>query len=239
MTVLIQSSGYYTLMKQQHAILPPQTQQELMARYQQLVGRTLGSVAAELGITTPDNLVRHKGWVGSLLEKALGANAGNLAQPDFIELGIEMKTLPLNAQGQPKESTYVCTVSLQQSGELTWQQSWVRRKLSHVLWVPVEADNTIPLAERYIGQPWLWRPTDEQEAILEHDWNELMDRIVLGGQADISAKEGEYLQLRPKAANSHVVAAGVSESGEAEYINPKGFYLRPIFTKQLLAQQAR
>jgi len=221
-------------MEQKQLILPPQSQQQLMSRCQQLVGRTLGSVAAELGIATPENLLRHKGWVGSLLEKALGANAGNLAQPDFIDLGIEMKTLPLNEQGNPKESTYVCTVSLQQSGELTWQQSWVRRKLSHVLWVPIEADNTIPLAERYIGQPWLWQPSDEQEAILERDWNELMDRIVLGSQADISAKEGEYLQIRPKAANSRVLAKGVSASGESELINPKGFYLRTSFTKQLL-----
>ena len=226
-------------MKQQQSILPPQSPQELMARCQQLVGRTLGSVAAELGIITPVHVLRHKGWVGGLLEKALGANAGNLAEPDFIDLGIEMKTLPLNEQGQPKESTYVCTVSMQQSGELTWQQSWVRRKLSHVLWVPIEADNMIPLAERYIGQAWLWKPNDEQEIILERDWNELMDRIVLGGQADISAKEGEYLQIRPKAANSRVLATGVSASGEAESINPKGFYLRPIFTKQLLGQQTR
>ena len=225
-------------MEQRQAILPPQSQQELMSRCQQLVGRTLGSVAAEIGIITPENLLRHKGWVGSLLEKALGANAGNLAEPDFMDLGIEMKTLPLNSLGQPKESTYVCTVSMQQSGELTWQESWVRRKLSHVLWVPIEADNTIPLAERYIGQAWLWQPSDVQEAILERDWNELMDRIVLGGQADISAKEGEYLQVRPKAANSRVLATGVSASGEAEYINPKGFYLRPIFTKKLLEQQA-
>ncbi len=226
-------------MEQRQAILPPQSQQELMSRCQQLVGRTLGSVAAEMGIITPENLQRHKGWVGSLLEKVLGANAGNLAEPDFIDLGIEMKTLPLNMLGQPKESTYVCTVSMQQSGELVWQESWVRRKLSHVLWVPIEADNAIPLAERYIGQAWLWRPSDEQEAILKRDWNELMDRIVLGGQADISAKEGEYLQVRPKAANSRVLATGVSASGEAEYINPKGFYLRPTFTKQLLGQQAQ
>ncbi len=224
-------------MRQKQLISPPQSQQVLMARCQQLAGKTLGAVAMELGLNTPENLLRHKGWVGSLLEKALGANAGNLAEPDFIGLAIEMKTLPLNKQGQPKESTYVCTVSMQQSGELTWQDSWVRRKLAHVLWVPIEADSDIPLAERYIGQAWLWQPNSEQQGILERDWNELMDRVVLGGQADISAKQGEYLQIRPKAANSRVVATGVSISGEAEYINPKGFYLRTIFTKQLLAQQ--
>jgi DNA mismatch repair protein MutH len=217
-------------------VLPPKSQAELLIRCQVLAGKTLGQVAAEHDIFVPENLQRHKGWVGNLLEIALGADAGNKAQPDFIDLAIEMKTLPLNVQGQPKESTYVCTVSMQQSGELCWKDSWVKHKLAHVLWVPVEADVTIPLAERYIGQAWLWKPCLEQNAILQRDWEELMDRIVLGEQAEITAKEGEYLQIRPKAANGKVLSTGISESGSHEKINPKGFYLRASFTKQLLEQ---
>ena len=215
-------------------ILPPKSQDELLARCQVLAGKTLGQLAAELNVFVPEDLRRHKGWVGELLEKALGADAGNKAQPDFIGLGIEMKTLPLNAQGQPKESTYVCTVSMQQTGELRWQDSWIKQKLSHVLWVPIEADNSIPLAERYIGQAFLWKPSVEQEAVLQRDWNELMDRIVLGEQDEITAKEGEYLQIRPKAANSHIRAIGISNSGLKTKINPKGFYLRTVFTRTLL-----
>jgi DNA mismatch repair protein MutH len=152
-----------------------------------------------------------------------------------VELGIELKTLPLNKQGQPKESTYVCTVSLQQTGALTWQQSWVRQKLAKVLWVPIEADPPIPLAERYIGQAILWQPSPEQDQALQADWEELMDRIVLGEQAEITAKEGQYLQLRPKAANSKVLGKGVSDEGELYQTNPKGFYLRTSFTSQILA----
>ena len=217
-------------------ITPPNSQGELLVRCDALAGKTLGRLAETLGLSVPDNLKIYKGWVGALLETALGADAGNRAEPDFIRLGIEMKTLPLNKQGLPKESTYVCSVSMQENGELRWEQSWLRRKLSHVLWVPIEADNTIPLADRYIGQPWLWQPSFEQESLLKRDWEELMDKIVLGGQSNITAKEGEYLQIRPKAANSRVVTRGVSEDGDNEHINPKGFYLRTTFTQSLLAQ---
>jgi len=220
--------------KSKYNILPPQTQAELLERCQILAGKTLGQIAAEMEIVVPENLQRHKGWVGMLLESYLGAEAGNQAEPDFIGLGIEMKTMPLNALGQPKESTYVCTVSMRQRGDLVWQDSWVRRKLSHVLWVPIEADPKIPLSERYVGNAWLWQPSAEQDDILRRDWQELMDRIVLGEQADITAKEGEYMQIRPKAANSRVLVKGVSAQGEQELINPKGFYLRTSFTKQLL-----
>jgi DNA mismatch repair protein MutH len=218
-------------------ILPPQSEAELVSRCHNVAGKTLGMIAAELGLVVPENLLGHKGWVGNLLEHYLGADAGNKAQPDFVGLGIEMKTLPLNAQGQPKESTYVCTVSMKQSGEICWQDSWVRRKLSHVLWVPVEADRSIPIGERYIGNAWLWQPNEEQNAVLEADWEELVDRIVLGEQSAITAKEGEYLQIRPKAANSKVLVNGVSSTGSIEKINPKGFYLRAAFTRKLLEQQ--
>jgi len=217
-----------------HIILPPKTQAELLERCQQLAGKTLGQIAAASKTTVPENLLHHKGWVGNLLEDYLGADAGNQAEPDFKCLGIEMKTMPLNALGQPKESTYVCTVSMHQHDELQWEVCWVKRKLSHVLWVPVEAESDIPLAERYVGNAWLWRPSEQQNAVLKRDWQELMDRIVLGEQADITAKEGEYLQIRPKAAHSRIIAKGVSETGEYEPVNPKGFYLRTVFTKQLL-----
>ena len=215
-------------------VAPPKTEAELLMRCQSMAGKTLGQIADESAVMAPEDLRRHKGWVGNLFETYLGADAGNKAEPDFIGLGIEMKTLPLNAQGKPKESTYVCTVSMRQSGELSWQDSWVKRKLSRVLWVPVEADQGIPLAERYVGNSWIWQPTIEQEKMLQSDWEELMDRIVLGEQAEITAREGQYLQIRPKAANSRVLAKGVSADGAMEFINPKGFYLRTSFTAQLM-----
>lgn len=216
---------------------PPETEQELLARCQQLAGKTLGQVALELGVTVPDDLRRHKGWVGQLLENYLGADAGNQAEPDFTQLQIELKTLPLNHLGQPKESTYVCTVSLTESGNMQWQESWVKHKLAHVLWLPVEADPATPIADRYVGLGWLWQPSAKQASILQQDWEELMERIVLGEQAEITAKEGQYLQIRPKAAHSRVMAKTRGDDGEATLINPKGFYLRTAFTRELLATQ--
>ncbi len=216
-------------------ITPPQSEAELLARCEQIMGKTLGQLAAGLGWAVPPDLRRHKGWVGELLEACLGADAGNQAKPDFIGIGVEMKTLPLNTRGEPKESTYVCTVSLQQTGELTWQESWVRQKLSKVLWVPIEADNEIALADRYVGKAWIWQPSAAQEAILEQDWQELMDCIVLGEQDSLTAHMGQYLQIRPKAAHSRIRSTGVSEAGEKTRTNPKGFYLRASFTRTILA----
>ena len=94
----------------------------------------------------------------------------------------------------------------------------------------------LPLPHEIV-QGWLWQPSVAQDLILRQDWEELMDRIVLGEQADITAKEGQYLQIRPKAAHSRVMAKTRGDDGEASLINPKGFYLRTAFTRELLATQ--
>ena len=78
----------------------------------------------------------------------------------------------------------------------------MRHKLSRVLWVPVEGARHIPLAERRVGSPLLWSPSEEEERLLRADWEELMDMIVLGKVEQITARHGQVMQIRPKAANS-------------------------------------
>src|SRR5262249_39636744 len=90
----------------------PETQAELFARARALAGMTLGAIAEDHGVVAPSELLRAKGWAGQLLERALGASAASRAEPDFQRLGIELKTLPIDARGRPRESTFVCTIAL-------------------------------------------------------------------------------------------------------------------------------
>jgi DNA mismatch repair protein MutH len=207
-----------------------------MQRTQAIAGLTLLQLARQLNEPVPEKLNHAKGWIGQLLEKALGATAGSLPEPDFQQLGIELKTLPVNRNGQPRESTYVCTVPLQNNHDLVWHQSWVRNKLKRVLWVPIESDKQIPVTERHIGQAILWSPSPQQEKILQQDWEELMDMVCTGQLAQISARHGTYLQIRPKAANASSLVNTEDEHGQAALTLPRGFYLRTIFTEQILKQ---
>lgn len=61
----------------------PQTEQELLAKAQWLAGFSLGEIAEMLNIPVPPDLKRDKGWVGTLIETALGAKAGSKAEQDF------------------------------------------------------------------------------------------------------------------------------------------------------------
>ena len=212
----------------------PQTLEQLLSQAQSIAGLTFGELADELHIPIPPDLKRDKGWVGMLLERALGATAGSKAEQDFSHLGVELKTLPINAEGYPLETTFVSLAPLVQNSGVKWESSHARHKLSCVLWMPIEGSRHIPLRERHIGAPILWKPTAEQERQLKQDWEELMDLIVLGKLDQITARIGEVMQLRPKGANSRAVTKGIGKNGEIIETLPLGFYLRKEFTAQIL-----
>lgn len=212
----------------------PQTLEQLLSQAQSIAGLTFGELADELHISVPPDLKRDKGWVGMLLERALGATAGSKAEQDFSHLGVELKTLPINAEGYPLETTFVSLAPLVQNSGVKWENSHVRHKLSCVLWMPIEGSRHIPLRERHIGTPILWKPSAEQERQLKQDWEELMDLIVLGKLDQITARIGEVMQLRPKGANSRSITKGIGRNGEVIETLPLGFYLRKAFTAGIL-----
>ena len=212
----------------------PQTLEQLLSQAQSIAGLTFGELADELHIPVPPDLKRDKGWVGMLLERALGATAGSKAEQDFSHLGIELKTLPINAEGYPLETTFVSLAPLVQNSGVKWENSHVRHKLSCVLWMPIEGSRHIPLRERRIGAPILWKPTAEQERQLKQDWEELMDLIVLGKLDQVTARIGEVMQLRPKGENSRSITKGIGRNGEVIETLPLGFYLRKAFTAGIL-----
>lgn len=212
------------------------TESELLDRVNYIAGLTLGEIARELAIPIPPDLKRDKGWVGTLIETALGAQAGSKPEQDFAHLGIELKTIPIDSLGKPLETTFVSLAPLIQNSGVSWHSSHVRHKLSKVLWIPVQGERAIPLAERYVGQGILWQPNAEQERRLQQDWEELMDYIVLGQVEKINARLGEVLQLRPKGANSRSLTKGIGKNGEVIATLPLGFYLRKEFTQEILQQ---
>jgi len=213
---------------------PPEDEAVLYKRAYRLAGLTVTQVADQIGLTAPEDLGRHKGWVGQLLEAALGATGGSKAVPDFPDIGVEMKTLPVTPAGKPRESTYVCVAPLDGSLATRWEDCWLRRKLSCVLWVPVVGEAKQPAASRRIGAPVLWRPNASETAALRADWEALAEYIHAGSVAQVTARMGQILQLRPKASSASVMVWTQDEEANWVQVNPRGFYLRTRFTAAIL-----
>ena len=214
----------------------PKSQQELMERARSVAGLTLAELGARVDVTVPNEGVRGKGIAGQILEKVLGATAASRAEPDFVSLGIELKTIPLNAAGKPKESTFVASISLSSMGDTDWEHSVVCQKLSKVLFVPVEAASATPLPDRRVGRAYLWVPNAGELALLRSDWERLADMIGRGEVEAITGHLGEVLQVRPKAATGSARRRAPDEEGAVQWTLPRGFYLRPAFTGAVLAR---
>ncbi|MES2642255.1 MAG: DNA mismatch repair endonuclease MutH [Myxococcota bacterium] len=213
---------------------PPTSLFELEARAASLAGVPLARLAADLDVPVPADLRRAKGWVGQLVEAALGADAGSRPEPDFAALGVELKTIPVGRDRAPRESTFVCTAPIEGAFEASWETSRVRRKLAHVLWVPIAGDRGEPPGARTIGTPRLWVPSVIEDTALAHDWLQLSELIAGGELHRIHGRLGAVLQLRPKGANAADYAWMVDEEGDWVRSVPFGFYLRARFTRAVL-----
>ncbi|HEY1693611.1 MAG TPA: MutH/Sau3AI family endonuclease [Polyangiaceae bacterium] len=206
-------------------IAPPRDEAELLARAAAMRGRPVEATG-----------LHRKGKVGELVERALGATGGSSATWDFPELRVELKTIPVDAEtGAPRESTFVCAVSLAEADRAEWATSWVRGKLSRVLWVPVEVHDD---GRSVLGRARLWSPTPEQEAVLAGDFEEILGRIGAGDVEGVTARVGRWLQLRPKAAHGRVRTVVRAAEGELVATVPRGFYLRARFTGAILRDEA-
>ena len=213
----------------------PDSELSLLARAASLAGRTIAEVCFDQGEVCPADLRRHKGFVGNLIERAMGVTARvNAAGPDFEQLGVELKTIPMSRGGTPRESTFVCVANLGALPESSWERSPVRRKLARVLWLPIEAESDIALCDRRVGRAILWSPSPEQDALLAADWDELAARIASGEVESITAHVGRWLQLRPKAAHAGVLGRARDEHGAPLRARPRGFYLRRESTAAIL-----
>jgi DNA mismatch repair protein MutH len=216
---------------------PPPDEATLLAAARRLAGRTVRQLAADHGRALPD-LRRAKGFLGQLLEDALGATAGSRALPDFPHLGVELKTLPVDPTGRPLESTFVCTASLTPPLP-SWPTSWVREKLRRVLWIPVVQAASGDAADRPLGAAFLWTPTPEQDAALAADWEEIAAILSCGETWLLTGRLGAALQLRPKGARAADAAWTTDEAGEPVLATKRGFYLRPSFTAAVLRAALR
>ena len=212
----------------------PASVAELLERAQELEGKTLRAILEELGLVASNDPLRTKGSAGETIERALGATGGSSRVHDFPDLGVELKTIPIKADGSPLESTYVCVLSLTDAESQEWETSWVRAKLARVLWVPTIGEHGLAWQERVVGKPLLWSPTPAQDDVLRGDFDDVVGLIGIGRIEDLTAHRGRWMQVRPKAKDGSVRTMAYGADNEAIATIPRGFYLRARFTGALL-----
>ncbi len=200
------------------------------------MGQSLAELADGLGVAVPVGKVRTKGWSGQIIERELGAGDGGERGPDFADLGIELKTVPVSATLVPVESTAVCQIDPIAIAAESWASSYARRKLARVLFVALESPSrSTPVGDRRVAAVRLWSPSPEEESVLQSDFDYFVTTFFQTGRgAEITGHHGRALQVRPKGKNAADVRRAYGPEGEPIRLGKCGFYLRPVFVGRIL-----
>lgn len=219
---------------------PSSALRALLDHARALVGVELGELADQLGIPAPIGAVRTKGWSGQVVERELGVEGGGAHGPDFRELGVELKTVPVDDRLIPLESTAVCHIDpIGIAGE-SWATSYARTKLARVLFVALSTERGRPVAERRVCAVRLWSPRPAEDDLLRSDFELFAREYFRRGRAGaITGHLGRVLQVRPKGRNAADLCDSYDEAGRPIRIGKCGFYLRPAFVAGILAGASR
>lgn len=214
----------------------PTTLEELEQRLQRLLGRSIAELSQLALLQAPNNSNGAKGYVGLLIELFLGAHAHNLPSPDFITLGIELKTMPVGFDLMPQESTFICSADLAPKSFVPFTQSALYHKLQHILFVLILAPQNprLSLGERRVLGYFFFRLPDPVREIIETDYDEFQEMLLSGKAQEINGSMGTIVQLRPHANKVGELVRVTNTEGEYAYVKPRGYYLRASFTRQLL-----
>lgn len=213
---------------------PPQSFEELIDALNAIVGKNFLELSQRCGVTLPSSTLHGKGFAGELIELCTGASAGNSSIPDFPNLGLELKTIPVDENLKPLESAFVSYAPLTNIRDLNFENSTLYIKLSRVLFVVLLAPRNLDLASRKVLGYFFWQPNLEELSKIRADFNELMEMVKTGQIDKISARLGTVVQLRPKCADGKQTTACIGPLGSLIKTRPRGFYLRRTFIEALL-----
>ena len=204
----------------------------LLAHARALVGVELGALADALGLPVPVGRVRTKGWSGQVIEHELGVAAGGTRGPDFAALGIELKTVPVTPALVPLESTAVCQIDpIAIAGE-SWETSYVRAKLAHVLFVALEVPpGARSVGDRRVAAVRLWAPGARRggACCARTSSCSCASISVAAAPPRSPATSARRCRCVPRAATPPTCAPPTTRTGQPTRVGKMGFYLRPAF----------
>ncbi|XBC44392.1 MAG: DNA mismatch repair endonuclease MutH [Buchnera aphidicola (Schlechtendalia peitan)] len=205
----------------------------LLINAQGLHGYSIKELAYSISKPLPVCLKNNKGFIGILIESLLGVITNNRISPDFCELNIELKTIPICSEGYPLENTFICYVPLFKNIGLTWESSYIYKKIRKILWIPIQGSRNSEFFNKKVGHAFIWSPSILEDNYLKKDWEEFMDYIILGKVNKIKSQYGSVLQVKKKS-KRNVLTKYINEYGKISLTVPRAFYFRKKFTYSLL-----
>lgn len=206
------------------------TLQELLNRAEELKGKFISELKLQLD-------VNDKGAIGKIIEEnGFGIKNNSEAKPDFQDLGIELKVVPLKESSKGelsvKERTKVCLINYHQIIESTWETSHAKEKLNHVLFVFYQYNKENKLASK-IKDYYLFELRNQlDEPIIQSDWYRTKKLVQDGKAHQLSESQNKILAASRSGAGGIELSKQPTQPNALIQLNApqRSFSLKPSYT---------
>lgn len=177
-----------------------------ICRYaKRLEGHTLREECPEL--TALEDSHRRKGSFGNAVEQYYFHYAINSdPNPDFEEVGTELKTTPLKLKRDgsfsAKERLVISMINYMSVVDETWETSSLQKKLQKILLVAYQYEKDINPVDFLVKVVELWGVPQEDIPTFKSDWDTVVAKIRAGKAHELSGSDTLYLEAATKASSS-------------------------------------
>lgn len=180
------------------------TKEGVQAIAKSLIGKTFG----ELNSFQLDSDIYTKGSFGHILEEdVFGYGKNSNSEPDFKDIGIELKVTPYkinqNKTLSAKERLVLNIINYNEEYKKSFDQSqfWNKNKMIQIVWYLYEKDK---LRQDFkITNEMLFEFPEDDMPIILQDWHLIMDKIKNGKAHEISESDTMYLGACTKGVNAN------------------------------------
>lgn len=174
----------------------PADEGSILQRASQLVGLTVRDIIDRSPNIKKLTVLSGKGAIGNIVEKFWFGIANNpLPEPDFAEVGIELKVIPLEASSTGltvKERTKICAIDYHKLIDEKWDTSHAKKKLKKILFIYYKYDSKDPSLSKVVHYD-LWQLGGPDEVIMRTDWEAVQDKVYKGFAHHISESMSRVL----------------------------------------------
>ncbi|WP_404460858.1 Sau3AI family type II restriction endonuclease [Sutcliffiella horikoshii] len=213
-----------------------ETIDELMDKAYQAEGKTFGEIDSTGRIIK----INSKGTLGHIIEESFfGYSVNSIAEPDFAELGVELKVTPIkrnkNGTLSSKERLVLNIIDYMKEFELTFETSSFYTKANKMLIMLYQYEKEQSLGDYRILKVFLNEFSEEDLAIIQRDWEIIVTKIKNGEAHLISEADTMYLSACTKGANKDTVRKQPFSPLRAKQraFSLKASYMTGIIRKQL------
>lgn len=205
------------------------TKEAILRRAQEIKGIPLREV------DKTGRLATGKGAIGTVIEESwFGYTPNSESEPDFPEAGVELKVTPYlrGKNGIRAKERLVCNIiNYMEEYDKTFQTSAFWHKCNTMLLMSYEHLADRPKGDFRIDETILFSFPEEDLAIIEHDWETIMEKVRTGRAHELSEGDTLYLAACTKGVN----AASVRQQPFSEIpAKQRAYSLKSSYMTQVL-----